>query len=187
MRSRRMKIIVGAVVAGIALLALTPVVAAAAGAFGARDGSGPIGGGSFGPVGAANRAGQTATASDTISVMGGNQYSLVAVAASELNMERTALVAELRAGKTIAQVAAEHNVASSTIVDAFVAARADLLKAMVADGRITQAEADALLAQAREHATEQISEPWTQWAGSAEDGMQLRDGSCGGLGPRSTR
>ena len=50
----------------------------------------------------------------------------------------------------------EHNVAPKTLVDAFVAARAEQLKTLIAAGRTTQADADALLATARTHATEQI-------------------------------
>lgn len=192
MRSRRLKIITAVVVTGIALLALTPIVgAAAAKGFGPGDGSGPITGASFGPAGFANRAGQANAASDMTGMQAGRQYSLVAVAATQLKMDQTDLVAELRAGKTIAQVAKEHNVATNTIVDAFVATRADLLKAQVADGHLTQAQADSMLATIRTHATEQINEPWTQWGGAEGAGMRLHDGSCdhsgAGLGPQAGR
>ncbi len=166
-----MKLLVGALVVGAALVALTPLAVGAAAAargngFGARDDSGPISGASFGPAAPANmgpHAGAVGDMAAMAGLKGGQQYSLVAVAATQLQMERTDLVAELSSGKTIAQVAAEHNVATTTIVDAFVAARTDLLKTAVADGRITQAQADTMLTQIRAHATEQVNEPWTSW------------------------
>src|SRR5512132_2868639 len=70
--------------------------------------------------------------------LGGPQNSLVAIAAKTLGMEQTALVAELNAGKTIADVAKAKNVAVSKIVDAMVANRTALLKAAVDAKRITQ-------------------------------------------------
>jgi hypothetical protein len=165
MKSRWIKVLVGVFIAGAALLALTPFVFAAAsdGGFGVRDGSGPIIGAHIGANDTTPMGPPAGRQAAMAGVMGGPQFSLVAVAAAQMQLEHTALVAELRSGKTIAQVASEHNVATATIVDAFVAAHAELLKAQVADGRLTQAQADALLAQARTHATEQISEPWSQW------------------------
>lgn len=162
MKSRRVKLLIGDAVAGIGLLAMAPIAAAASSmGFGARDGRGPITGPGFGPADPPNRAGQTSEASDTFDTISGSrgyQYSLVAVAATPLRMERTDLVAELRPGKTIAQVANEHNIAPKTLVDAFVAARAEQLKTLITDGHMTQADADALLSTARIHATEQIED-----------------------------
>ncbi len=92
---------------------------------------------------------------------GGPQQSLVAVAAKALNMEQTALVAALNGGKTIADVAKDKGVALDKIVDAALADRAEFLKNAVIAGRITQAQADAVLAQMRTHITAQLSAPFS--------------------------
>lgn len=93
-------------------------------------------------------------------MMGGYQNSLIAVAAHELGMTNTELVSALGGTKSIAQVAAEHNVAVTTIVDAFLAPRVENLNAAVAAGRITQAQADQMLATMRTNVTEQVNEVW---------------------------
>jgi hypothetical protein len=78
--------------------------------------------------------------------MGGPQQSLVAVAAEKLNMTQADLMTELRNGKTIAQVAESKQVALDTIVDAFVATRQARMVEAVTAGRMTQAQADTMLA-----------------------------------------
>lgn len=93
--------------------------------------------------------------------MGGPQASLVSVAANTLGMTQVDLVAQLQANKTIADVAAEKNVAPAAIVDAFVAPRVTQLNAAVAAGTITQAQADAMIAAMRANVTAQLSQPWT--------------------------
>lgn len=92
---------------------------------------------------------------------GGPKNSLVAVAAEQLGLTRPELVAELQTGKTIAEVAAEHEVAVDTIVQAFLAPRAERLAELVADGQLTQEQADTILATMEAKATEHISEPWS--------------------------
>ena len=69
---------------------------------------------------------------------GGPQNSLVAVTAKVLGMDQTALINELNAGKTIADVAKSKNVSVDKITSAFVDARAQVLKAAVDAKRITQ-------------------------------------------------
>ena len=103
--------------------------------------------------------------------LGGPQNSLVAIAAQTLGMERTALVAELNAGKTIADVAKSKNVAVSKIVDAIVANRTAALKAAVDAKRITQAQMDAELKAMKEHVTTQISAKWSPRGASMGRGM----------------
>jgi hypothetical protein len=90
----------------------------------------------------------------------GPQNSLVAVAANVLGMKQADLVAEL-SDKTIAQVAQEKGVAIDKIVNAFLAPRITALQTAVADGRLTQAQADQMLATMKAHVTEQLSEAWT--------------------------
>jgi hypothetical protein len=92
---------------------------------------------------------------------GGPQNSLVAVAAKVLGMDETALIAELNADKTIADVAKVKNVATDKIVNAFVDARAQTLKAAVDAKRITQAQADATLAALKAHAQTDLTSKYT--------------------------
>ena len=110
--------------------------------------------------------------------IGGPQNSLVAIAAKTLGMDQTALVAELRAGKTIADVAKTKNVAVSKIVDAMVANRTAALKAAVdASGlsttrRITQAQMDAELAALKQNVTTRISSKWSAFSGQRQSQTQ---------------
>ncbi len=93
--------------------------------------------------------------------MGGPQQSLVAVAADTLGMTQADLIAQLQGGKTIAQVASEKNVALDTIVNAFVATRQAHMAQAVAAGRMTQEQADAMLATMRANVTARLSQPWS--------------------------
>ncbi len=89
---------------------------------------------------------------------GGPENSLVAVAAEQLGMERTDLIAELQGGKSIAQVAEEKGVAVETIVEAFLAARTERLNELVENGQLTREQADAMLTLMRAEVTEHINE-----------------------------
>ena len=111
---------------------------------------------------------------------GGPQNSLVAVAAKELSMDQTALVAELNAGKTIADVAKAKNVATDKIVSAFVASRAQALQAAVTAKQITQAQADATLAAMKAHAQSQLTSKFTPHSNGAGLGFvdANKDGIC---------
>jgi hypothetical protein len=115
--------------------------------------------------------------------MGGPQQSLVAVAAEKLGMTQVELVAQLRGGKTIAQVAAERKVALNTIVDAFVAPRQARMAEAVAAGRMTQAQVDTMLATMKTNVAARLNQPGTAQGGGFvdEDG----DGVCdhAGSGP----
>lgn len=92
---------------------------------------------------------------------GGPDRSLVAVTAAALGIEQADLVAELANGpQSIAAVAVAHNVTVQTIVDAFLAPRSQITAQAVADGRLTQAQADAMLAAMQASVTAQINEPW---------------------------
>ncbi len=92
---------------------------------------------------------------------GGPQNSLVAVAAKTIGLEQTALVAELNTGKSIAAVAAAHNVALSKIVDAFVAPHIERWTQLVTAGSITQAQADTYIATMKANITAQLNAPFT--------------------------
>ena len=89
--------------------------------------------------------------------MGGPQNSLVATAAPELGMIQTDLVATLNTGKTIADVAKDKGVALDKIVDAAMAVRKAALDQSVTSGRMTQAQADTMLATMKTNITAQLS------------------------------
>lgn len=93
--------------------------------------------------------------------MGGQDNSLVTVAATTLGMERTELLTALNDGKTIADVAKDKGVDLTKIVDAAVAQRAAWLQDAVKAGRITQAQADTNLAAMKANVTTQLNAEFT--------------------------
>jgi len=101
--------------------------------------------------------------------------SVVYVAAEQLDMSVQELVDLLVDGKTIAEVADEKGVALSTIADAWLQDRADVLSAAVEAGHITQDEADEALAHMEEEIFEHLQSTWP-WEHDHED----CDGSCAG-------
>ncbi|GAB4439991.1 MAG: hypothetical protein Fur0044_36540 [Anaerolineae bacterium] len=117
---------------------------------------------------------------------GGPENSLVTIAAEKLGLTTTELQAELQAGKTIADVAAEKKVEVSTIVDAVVADRTEQLNELVANGQATQEEADAMLALMKANITRRINEAWS----GRGFGPGMMDGGMGpgfGMGPGGGR
>ena len=107
---------------------------------------------------------------------GGPESSLVAVAAQVLGMDQADLVAELQTGLTIADVATANSVDLQDIVDAYLAPRADTLAQAVEAGRITQDQADAMLAEMAAEISANLQEPWeAQGYGSCS-------GNCTGTG-----
>ena len=168
--------------AGVALLLVIAVVLAPA-VLAQGSGYGP--GAGMGPGGPGYGRG-----------MGGVQQSLVAVAAGTLNMTQVNLVAELRSGKSIAKVAAEKKVALDTIVTAFIAPRKARLEALVADGQLTQAQMDTMLATMKTNVTARLNQPGTAQSGGPGSGFVDADGDgvCDhagsgpmGNGPRAGR
>ncbi len=97
--------------------------------------------------------------------LGGPDHSLVSIAAKTLGMERTELVAALTGGKTIADVAKDKGITLDNIVAAFVADRAEMFKSAVAAGRITQAQADSQLEQAKINVATRLTQPFTPRGG----------------------
>jgi hypothetical protein len=95
----------------------------------------------------------------------GGGDNLVSIAADELGMSLTDLLTELQAGKSIADVAAEGGVDAQAIADAYLAQIKENLDQSVADGKITQKQADYALEQAGERVTDQLNKTW-------EDGMR---------------
>ncbi len=91
---------------------------------------------------------------------GMNGGSLVDITAQVTGLSTADVVAELQAGKTFAQVAQAHGKTATDVVNAFVANRKAVLDQAVADGRITQANADQLLATMKANVEEHVDEAW---------------------------
>ncbi len=113
--------------------------------------------------------------------MMGSENSLIAVAADQLNMTTDELIAALGGTKSIAQVAAEHNVAVDTIVNAFLTPRIERLNDLVAAGRITQAQADQMVATMRTNVTTHINEVWTPQGNGPGQGTGFVDADGDGV------
>lgn len=79
-------------------------------------------------------------------------------AATALGIEPSELMQQLRDGKTIAQVAADKGVDVQTVIDAMVAELSTHLDEEVAEGDLTQEEADARKAEATERITTMVNE-----------------------------
>jgi hypothetical protein len=152
-----------AIVAAIALVSLGAVTTYAQG----PTGTPPMIGRSFGMGG-----------------FGGPQNSLVAVAAKVLGMDQTALFNELNAGKTIADVAKAKNVSVDKISSAFIEARTASLKAAVDAKRITQAQADTMLAEIKSHLQADLTTKFTAQGYGRGGGMvdANKDGVCDSCG-----
>jgi hypothetical protein len=137
-----------------------------------------------GRPGVGNGMGMRGGMGGTRGQMGGPQQSLVAVAADTLGMTQTDLIAQLQGGKTIAQVAGEKNVALDTIVNAFVATRQTRMTQAVAAGRMTQPQADVMLATMRTNVTARLSQPSSPQGPGMGAGYvdQDGDGMCDNAG-----
>lgn len=88
----------------------------------------------------------------------GREDNLLSVAAEQMGMEPSDLLAELQDGKSIADVAGEHGIDTQDIVDAYLAQVKENLDEAVAEGRITQKQADYQLQQIEERVTEQLDD-----------------------------
>jgi len=118
--------------------------------------------------------------------MFGPGNSFISVAADELGMTVQDLVSELQDGKTIADVAAANGADPQAIADAFVAQHTEWLNEAVANGRITQEQADQMLEQMTQEAQEHLTEPFPfegrgpGGCGGGMPGGHWRGGQSGG-------
>jgi hypothetical protein len=85
------------------------------------------------------------------------RVSPLAVAATALGMTEAELRTELEAGKSIAQVAETKNVDLQVVVDALIAKHKAHIAEHVAEGKLTQAEADEKLANLEARVTEMVN------------------------------
>ena len=86
----------------------------------------------------------------------------MSVVAELLGLSGEELRAELQAGKSIADVAAEQGVALETIENALIDQLSEKLAEKVANGDLTQEEADQRLEEARQRIQERLTQPGGQ-------------------------
>jgi hypothetical protein len=96
------------------------------------------------------------TGDRTLAICVGTAGSLDA-AAEAIDIGTSDLLSALRNGRTIAEVAQTHGVQVSEVVDAIVTAERDRLDELVADGRLTQEQADELSADLVERVTDLVN------------------------------
>lgn len=106
----------------------------------------------------------------------GHGASLTTIA-NALTMTEADLQSALQAGKTVADLATEKGIALQTIVDALLAEQKTLLAQAVTDGRLTQEQADAKLAELATQLPTQLSTVFTPGQRGGARGMP------GGFGP----
>ncbi len=154
---------IGTFAAVVALIALTSLGAGSAFAQGPVTGN-PMYGNALGLGGS----------------IGGPQNSLVAIAAKLFGMDQTALVAELNTGKTLADVAQAKNVSLDALVNAALQTHTQTLQAAVAAQRLTQAQADAMLATSKTQITTELTTPFAARGNGAGLGFvdANHDGVC---------
>jgi hypothetical protein len=91
---------------------------------------------------------------------GANGESLVDITAKVTGLKVEDVVKELQAGKTFADVAKANGKAAADLVNAFLADRKVVLDKAVADGRLTQAAADTLLATMKTNVEQHVNSTW---------------------------
>ena len=91
---------------------------------------------------------------------GANGGSLVDITAKVTGLKVEDVAKELQAGKTFADVAKANSKTAADLVDAFLADRKVVLDKAVADGRLTQATADTLLATMKTNVEQHVNSTW---------------------------
>lgn len=104
---------------------------------------------------------------------GGRGMGLATVAET-LGLDEAAVRQAIADGQTIADLAAANGSSAQAVIDALVAATSARLDAKVADGSLTQAEADTKLAERTTEITEFVNNTPTQ---AADRGRHGRDGA----------
>ena len=166
MKTRSWFVLAGVMIAVVAVLALVPATFAQ----GPQDGTGPFGrgygmmGGRMGGYGmeqgAFGRGFGMGPGRGMGLGIGGPEESLVAVAAEQVGLDRTELIAELQSGKTLAEVITTHGGDPAKVVESFLAERQADLAELVASGQISQEQADSLLATMRANAPARLEQGW---------------------------
>lgn len=89
----------------------------------------------------------------------GDHLALLDLAAEQTGLTVDEIMDQLRAGTPLADILTANNVAVDAFIEAAVAQATERANAAVAEGRITQAQADRMLEQLRERLTDRIDEP----------------------------
>ena len=97
-----------------------------------------------------------------------------------LGMTPEQVYAERTAGKTLAQIAKEKGVTDQQLIDAIVAGREVAIAEAVKDGRLTQAQADWMLAKMKAMAPFQITNPFAPGSMRGRMGGGMGSGMRGG-------
>jgi hypothetical protein len=111
---------------------------------------------------------------------------LVDIVADLTGLSVEEVQAQRAEGNSAAEIAEANGVSTETVVDEALAARKTILDAKVADGTITQEQADAAYAQMSQRVTERVSTEESgrpSWAGGGSAsgrGMGGGQGACGG-------
>lgn len=171
------------VVAIAAVLVVLLVSASVAYAQGPRP---PREGRTFGDGGSAGQAGRCGEAAGAQhgplgQSMGMRGSSLVDATAEVTGLTVQEIVAALEDGQTLAEIAESQGVDPQDIVDTFLADREATLAEAVAEGRLTEDQAEQMLEEMAEHLTEHLEEPWTPRA----SGSGASGGGGAGRGTRS--
>jgi hypothetical protein len=105
-----------------------------------------------------------------------------------LGITQEALQAERAAGKSLAQIAAARGVSEAALIQAILDEHKADLAGLVADGKLTQAQADAMLARMQEQVKAMVNRTgvgsmWSQGQGQTTPpaGMPGRGGMRGGM------
>lgn len=83
---------------------------------------------------------------------------VLALAAEQTGLQPAEIAQELRAGNSLADVLTEHNVDVNAFIDIAVAQATERANTAIANGRITQDQADQLIATLRDRLTERINQ-----------------------------
>jgi hypothetical protein len=124
---------------------------------------------------------------------GANGESLADITAKVTGLKVEDVVKELQAGKTFADVAKANGKTTADLVNAFLADRKVVLDKAVADGRLTQATADTLLATMKTNVEQHVKSTWEprgmgyRFNGQQSPNGDLRPAQCTGLGSRWSR
>jgi len=126
-----------------------------------------------------------ARAAGMVGLMAGRGYTGLALdtVAEALGLETDALLDELQAGKTVAEIAEAQGVALADVIDAVIAAAEEKLAAAVEAGTLTQAQADAQLALLRANLDVQLTTS-LPLAGRPFDDRPFDGRGRGGMGMR---
>jgi len=120
-------------------------------------------------------------------MMGAGNSSMLGVLAQELGLTVDEIIAELKTGISIAELAADHGVDAQDIVGALLAEREAWLLEAVDAGRITQERSDLMMSQMEEMIEDHVNQPWgeTPDGGGHGCGRGFAPGSGGHLRPDS--